>query len=326
MTGFTFYKSFYETIKKIRNPRDRANAILAICEYMFEDKELDASASETVEIVFQSVRHTLDKSKKNGVNGSETKPKRTKVETETNDKRNKIELQSNKNRNEIETETRLSSSLSISSITPLLSPQGEGEKSARERFFETYPTVWANLRYYKGDDSHIDYNVLLERFAESAELRKKYSLNWIANNYGAIKAGVFADRKDVATEAADARSNRDSWYARRRQQAISKAERVKKKLLDDYPWYADYEHGERVAELALVKAQVAYEKEPTVETSKAVEEAEKDVAHFQEQKESVLALAGLTKEDLEPKYHCEYCSDTGFLPNGLACDCYQKEK
>ena len=329
MTGFTFYKSFYETIKKIRNPRDRANAILAICEYMFEDKELDASASETVEIVFQSVRHTLDKSKKNGVNGSETKPKRTKVETETKDNRNKIELQSNKNRNEIETETRLSSSLSTSSITPLLSPQGEGEtgeKSAKERFFETYPTVWANLRYFKGDDSHIDYNVLLQRFAESSELRKKYSFNWIANNYGGIKAGVFADRKNEATAAADARSERERWYAKRRQQAISSAERVKKKFLESYPWYEDYEKGERVAEIALAKAEVAYSKRQTAETSMAVEEAKKELAHFNEQKTSVLECAGLTEKDFEPKYHCEKCSDTGFLPNGLACDCYQKEK
>ena len=94
MTGFTFYKSFYETIKKVRNSRDRANAILAICEYMFEDKVPDENASETVEIVFQSVRHTLDKSKKNGVSGSETKPKRMIIETKSNDNRNKIELQS----------------------------------------------------------------------------------------------------------------------------------------------------------------------------------------------------------------------------------------
>ena len=212
---------------------------------------------------------------------------------------------------------------------PSLSPQGEGEKgekSAKARFFETYPTVWANLRYFKGDDSIIDYNVLLERFAKSTELRKKYSFSWIVNNYGGIKAGVFDDRKEAATEAADAKSNRDSWYARRRQQAISNAERVKKKLLEDYPWYADYEQGARVAELALAKAEVAHEKNPTIETAKAVEEAQKEVAHFQEQKESVLELAGLTKEDLEPKYDCEKCSDTGFLPSGLPCDCYEKEK
>lgn len=206
---------------------------------------------------------------------------------------------------------------------PPLSPQGEGEKSARESFFETYPTVWANLRYFKGDDSHIDYNVLLERFAESSELRKKYSFSWIVNNYGGIKEGVFADRKDTATASADARAERERWYAKRRQEAQCKADRTKRKFLEQYPWYEEYEKSERAAEIALAKAEVAFEKAPSQETEASLEEAKKDLAHYKAQKASVLECAGMTEKDFEPKYHCEKCSDTGFLPIGVACDCYE---
>ena len=29
-----------------------------------------------------------------------------------------------------------------------------------------------------------------------------------------------------------------------------------------------------------------------------------------------------TEEDLKPKYSCNKCNDTGYLPNGKMCDCY----
>ena len=32
----------------------------------------------------------------------------------------------------------------------------------------------------------------------------------------------------------------------------------------------------------------------------------------------------LTEQDLLPQYACVKCSDSGFLKNGKACDCYQK--
>jgi DNA replication protein DnaC len=120
----------------------------------------------------------------------------------------------------------------------------------------------------------------------------------------------------------DAKADRERWYAERRQKAISSAERVKKKFLESYPWYEDYEKGERVAEIALAKAEVAYTKMQTAETSIAVEEAKKELAHFNEQKTSVLECAGLTEKDLEPKWHCAKCKDTGFV-NGYPCDCYE---
>ncbi|MFQ7077335.1 MAG: DUF6291 domain-containing protein [Christensenellaceae bacterium] len=61
MDGFTFYKSFYDTIK-MRKPQDRIKTAFAILEYVFDDKEPE-ELSEIAEIAFELLRHTLQKSK-----------------------------------------------------------------------------------------------------------------------------------------------------------------------------------------------------------------------------------------------------------------------
>ena len=94
MKGFTFYRSYYETIKKIRNGRDREKVVMAICEYMFEDKLPDSSVPESVEIALQSFMHTLEKSKRNGANGSESNANRNVIETQS--KRNRMKSKRNR--------------------------------------------------------------------------------------------------------------------------------------------------------------------------------------------------------------------------------------
>lgn len=42
-----------------------------------------------------------------------------------------------------------------------------------------------------------------------------------------------------------------------------------------------------------------------------------------ETRRALLVKIGLTEKDLAPKFSCEKCSDTGFLPGGKACDCYK---
>ena len=104
MDGFTFYRSFYETIKRINKKQERAEAIIAICEYMFENKEPEI-LSETAAIAFEGFRHTLNKCKKNGGNAKKRIAK-TSENAESNEDRNGIENESNQNRNEIETESK----------------------------------------------------------------------------------------------------------------------------------------------------------------------------------------------------------------------------
>ena len=39
-----------------------------------------------------------------------------------------------------------------------------------------------------------------------------------------------------------------------------------------------------------------------------------------------LTAMNMTFEDLEPKYICPKCSDTGYLPDGHLCDCYPEKR
>ena len=54
----------------------------------------------------------------------------------------------------------------------------------------------------------------------------------------------------------------------------------------------------------------------------------KDIELEQEAREferaQALLLAGLTEADLLPVWNCARCNDTGFLPSGAVCDCYEK--
>ena len=69
-------------------------------------------------------------------------------------------------------------------------------------------------------------------------------------------------------------------------------------------------------EIALAKAEVfEEEKLPAL-----LQEKE---ALMKERKE-VLSSLGIKEKDLLPQYTCKKCSDTGFLKNGAACDCYKK--
>ena len=70
-------------------------------------------------------------------------------------------------------------------------------------------------------------------------------------------------------------------------------------------------------EIALAKAEVF---QP--ETLPALKE--KKAALTEERKQRLKAL-GIPESKLVPQYKCKKCSDTGFLPSGEVCDCYEKK-
>ena len=125
MEGFTFYKSFYETLKKIRKKQDRALAMLAVAEFMFDDEE-PQDLSEVGEIAFESFRHILQKAK--NMSGRGGRPSAKKEETnldesenqtenqfETNLKPNQNQFETNLDENENQNETNSKTSYSYSS-------------------------------------------------------------------------------------------------------------------------------------------------------------------------------------------------------------------
>lgn len=70
-------------------------------------------------------------------------------------------------------------------------------------------------------------------------------------------------------------------------------------------------------EIALAKAEVFDpEKLPALKEKKAV---------LTKERKEILKELGITERQLQPQYQCKKCSDTGFLPNGAACDCYKAE-
>ena len=56
----------------------------------------------------------------------------------------------------------------------------------------------------------------------------------------------------------------------------------------------------------------------------ALEKLETEKAELYEKVRFTLRNAGLTLEDLSPKYACEKCNDTGYVGTHR-CDCYDKK-
>lgn len=94
MEGFTFWKSYYETVKDA-DPEDVKTLIVAMGAYMFDDEEPNITG--TASLLFKAFRPSLDKSKnrsisgKNGGKANESKSKQTRSklkQTEANAKQN----------------------------------------------------------------------------------------------------------------------------------------------------------------------------------------------------------------------------------------------
>ena len=117
-------------------------------------------------------------------------------------------------------------------------------------------------------------------------------------------------------EAADAKSARDRYYALRRQKAQSLLDKTLKTA------NANERFKQITAELAKLEIEIAKAEVRAPEKLPALEE--KKTALLTERK-ALLIQMSLTEEALSLKYECTRCQDTGFLPNGLACNCYAPE-
>lgn len=100
---FTFYRSFYEAISKIKKGADRVKAYDMICAYALNQIEPDLTgAPEAVAIVFDLLQPVLDKAKAKSESGqkggSKSKPddKQTASKPEANDKQTAREKEGEK--------------------------------------------------------------------------------------------------------------------------------------------------------------------------------------------------------------------------------------
>ena len=125
-------------------------------------------------------------------------------------------------------------------------------------------------------------------------------------------------RKEVRSEAAvsaDARTERERWYAARRRAALARAEQAIAKANTD-PAFSRAETAIKKGEIELAKAEV-FAPDTLPDLQAKLEQAK--IA-----RKNALARLQLSEADFAPHYSCPKCSDTGFLPDGRMCDCYDK--
>ena len=119
---------------------------------------------------------------------------------------------------------------------------------------------------------------------------------------------------NAAVEAANAKSDRERYYGKLREQAQKRAD----------AFVAQANANARFKEISkeLAKAEIAQAKAEISQPNKLPEILAAQKALRLERK-SILKNMGITENDLAPQYACKKCADTGFLPNGTACDCYK---
>lgn len=105
---FTFYRSFWEAAKRIKNRSARADLFDTICRYAldFEEPDLD-KLPDAVAVAFVAVRPNLDASRKKAEAGKQggSKPKASASTEEASESKNKYKTKDkNKDKNKIEGE------------------------------------------------------------------------------------------------------------------------------------------------------------------------------------------------------------------------------
>ena len=123
--------------------------------------------------------------------------------------------------------------------------------------------------------------------------------------------------KSEAQMAADLRGEREHYYAVLRQKAQEQAER-NRKLAENDREFAQTDAAVKRGEIELAKAEVfAPDRAGTIK---------EQLEALRQKRAAALSRLSLSERDLQPRYACLKCSDTGFLPDGRACDCYPANK
>jgi hypothetical protein len=116
-------------------------------------------------------------------------------------------------------------------------------------------------------------------------------------------------------EAANAKADRERYYATLREKAQIKADTFLAKA-NENPRFKEIVKELAKMEIAQARAEISKPQElpALLEKRKAL----------QAERKTILSTLGIKEEQLVPKYTCAKCSDSGFLPDGTACDCYKK--
>ena len=135
------------------------------------------------------------------------------------------------------------------------------------------------------------------------------ALSGSANSGGA--RGTFVN---ATVDAANAKSERERYYALLREKAQTRA--------DKYLAMANANAKFKEISTELSKMEIALAKAEVFEPKNLPALREKKQSLLSERR-SILFDLKIDEADLLPKFTCAHCSDTGFLKNGVACGCYK---
>lgn len=194
-----------------------------------------------------------------------------------------------------------------------ISPTGGKKTNYADEFFAKYP------RYAKDRDKmrvDVDYKRLLEEFEKSTYLRSLYTVKQINEAYPCIIAGDYrdAEKKPSSIADADARAERERWYSFRRNKALAEAEKIHATFMKD-EMFAKIVKRLRAIDIEQAKAEARGDRAKCAKL-------EQEKMRLKLQKQGIIERNGMTEEDLEPKWQCKKCEDTGFV-DGYPCDCYE---
>lgn len=120
-----------------------------------------------------------------------------------------------------------------------------------------------------------------------------------------------------AIEAANAKADRERYYAVLREKALTRAEKFVAKA------NANERFKEVVKELS--KMEISLAKAEVFDQSQ-LPALQKQKENLLLERKDILTALGIEESQLVPQYACKRCLDTGFLPEGTACTCYKIEK
>lgn len=115
-------------------------------------------------------------------------------------------------------------------------------------------------------------------------------------------------------QSVNAKSERERYYSLLREKAQMRADKFMDKAKKD-PQFSDISKQLSKIEIDLAKAEFfSPESLPALEEKKSA---------LLSKRKDALARLGIKESDLTAQCVCKKCSDTGFLSNGKACDCYK---
>lgn len=128
---------------------------------------------------------------------------------------------------------------------------------------------------------------------------------------------VATTNEDKKAQATEDRSERERWYAQRKQDAEERAECNERKARTDNRFKA------ADTELRTLASKEAYAELHGELTELMQIQARR--RELEAERIKALRRLNLTPDDLVPHYNCSICNDTGYTPQGRPCSCYGKK-